>query len=370
VKIIFVSNISWSLFNFRRGLMVEIKNRGHEVVFCAAYDDYTPRLQHLGFRYIPITVERKGRNIFKDLFLFFSLIRIYKKEKPDWIFHNSIKPNIYGSIAAFFVGSHCINTISGLGYLFIRKSFLSNLIRIPYKLANLYAEKTVFQNKDDLQLFLDNGLISARKCVLISGSGVNTEFFKPDDNKNITSLERNFIFLYVGRILWDKGIGELVESVRILKKHYPLIKVDLLGMIDKGNPAGVSRIQIEEWERAGLIKYLGETIDVRPYMKNCNCVILPSYREGIPKALLEASAMELPIIATDVTGCRDVVEHEVTGFLVRVKDMHALANAMEKLIKMTESQRKEMGRSGRAKVLREYSESDVIKTYCLQIGLS
>jgi glycosyltransferase involved in cell wall biosynthesis len=349
--------------------MAEIKNRGHEVIFCAAYDDYTAKLEDLGFRYIPIALERKGTNIFKDLFLFFSLIRIYKKEKPDWIYHNSIKPNIYGAIAAHLSGSRCINTVSGLGYLFIRKSFLSNLICILYKLANSYAEKTFFQNKEDLRLFLDNRLIDAGKCSIVAGSGVNTDFFKPNGNKKPGSFKNDFIFLYLGRILWDKGIGELIEAVRILKKQYPWIGVNFLGMIDKGNPAGVSQSQIQEWEREGLIKYLGEVVDVRPYLESCNCVILPSYREGIPKALLEASAMELPVIATDVPGCRDAVEDGVTGFLVKVKDAQSLVKAMEKVIKMTESRRKEFGRNGRAKVIRDYSECAVIKAYCAQIGL-
>ena len=369
MKIIFVSNISWALFNFRRALMSEIKNRGHEIIFCAAYDDYTPKLQDLGFRYIPIALERKGMNVLKDLSLFFSLIRIYKKEKPDWIYQNSIKPNIYGTIAAHLTGCRCINTISGLGYLFIRESFLSNLIRILYKLANSYAKKIFFQNKDDLQLFLDNKLIDARKCCLVAGSGVNTELFRPDCDKHPVLSKNDFTFFYLGRILWDKGIGELIEAVRILKKDYPLIKVSFMGMIDKGNPAGVSDFQIQEWEREGLIKYLGEVVDIRPYLASCDCVVLPSYREGIPKTLLEASAMELPVIATDVPGCRDVVEHGVTGFLVNVKDAQALAKAMEKMIKMTEFQKKEMGRNGRAKVMRDYSESSVIKTYCAQIGL-
>ncbi len=369
MKIIFVSNISWSLFNFRRGLMSEIKNRGHEVVFSAARDDYTVRLEQLGFRYIPISLERKGTNIFKDLWLFLSLIRIYKKEKPDWVFQNSIKPNIYGTIAGRIAGSRCINTVSGLGYLFIRKNFLSKFIRILYKFAGSCAEKTFFQNKDDLQLFLDKGLIDARKCALVAGSGVNTDLFKPNGKKESVSPKDGIVFLYLGRILWDKGIGEFIEAVRILKKDYPLMKVNFLGMIDKGNPAGVSHLQIKKWVEEGLIEYLGEEVDVRPYLANCDCLVLPSYREGIPKALLEASAMELPVIATDVPGCRDAVEQGITGFLIKARDTAALVKAMDNVIKMTETQRKEMGRNGRLKVIRDFSERAVITTYCSQIGL-
>lgn len=369
MNIIFVSNISWSLFNFRKGIMVVLRERGHKVSFCATLDGYSARLEAQGFKFIPVDIDRKGTSFIKDLCLVVRLYNIYKKEKPDFVFHNSIKPNIYGTIAARLAGTRCVNTVSGLGYVFIRKNLYFNLVKFLYTLACTFSEKTFFQNKDDLQLFLDNRLIDADKCALVAGSGVNTEFFKPSDNKHIVSSKQDFTFLYLGRILWDKGIGELIGSVRMLKKHYPLMKLNLLGMIDKGNPAGISFQQIQEWQDKGFIKYCGETADVRPYLASCDCVILPSYREGIPKALLEAAAMELPVIATDVPGCRNVVEHGITGFLVEVKDTLDLAKAMEKMIKMSQSQRQEMGKKGREKVIREYSEKAVIKEYCTQIGL-
>lgn len=365
MKVIFVSNISWSLFNFRRGLMVEIKNQGHDVVFCAAKDEYTVKLQEFGFRHVPIVLERKGMNILSDLTLFFSLKKIYKNESPDWILHNSIKPNLYGAIAAYFSGKSCINTISGLGYMFIRRSLLSKIIMVLYRFAGFCARKTFFQNEDDMQYFLSNKLITKDKCVLVAGSGVNIDYFKPSGS----SSKNGFIFLYLGRILWDKGIGELIDSIRVLKKRFPLMKVNFLGMIDSGNPAGISRTQIEEWAQEGLIEYLGDVVDVKPYLEHCDCVVLPSYREGTPRALLEAAAMELPVIATDVPGCRSVVEHGVTGFLVKVKDSIDLTKAMDNIIKMSDSQRREMGQRGRAKVAREYNEKLVIDAYCTQIGL-
>jgi glycosyltransferase involved in cell wall biosynthesis len=350
--------------------MTEIKNLGNEVIFCATNDDYTVKLQELGFRYIPIALERKGMNILKDLSLFFSLMKIYRKESPDWIFHNSIKPNIYGAIAAHFTGRHCINTVSGLGHMFMKRNFLNRIAMILYRFAGFCSRKTFFQNKDDMQYFLDNNLITREKCLLVAGSGVNTEYFKPGVYMRNQSLENKFIFLYLGRILWDKGINELIQSVRILKKRYHLLVVNFLGMIDTGNPAGISKFQVQEWVDEGLINYLGEKADVRPDLEDCDCVILPSYREGTPRSLLEASAMELPVIASDVAGCKDVVENGVTGFLAKAKDWQALAGAMEEMIKMTESQRKQMGKNGRAKIIREYSESAVIKAYCSQIGIN
>ena len=347
--------------------MLKIKNCGHEVIFCAAEDEYTPKLQALGFKYIPIALDRKGTNIFKDLALLFSLIKIYKKEKPDWIFHNSTKPFLYGTIAAYFTGRRCINTHSGLGHLFIKMGWLTKFLLIFYKFAGFYAAKTFFQNKDDLQLFIDKKLVKAEKCVVVPGSGVNIDYFKPrlhESNKD------GFVFLYMGRIIWDKGIRELIDSVRTLKERYPLMKVFFLGMIDKGNPSGISRSQIEKWVQEGLIEYLGEAVDVRPYLERCDCVILPTfYREGIPKSLMEAAAMEIPIIASDVPGCRAVIEDKVTGFLVKVRNSFELTKAMDMMMKMPQSQRKEMGRNARAKVIRDCSEDLVIEAYCAQIGL-
>lgn len=347
--------------------MNEIKNRGHEVVFCAAQDEYTHKLQSLGFRYIPIKLERKGMNVFKDLLLLFSLVKIYKKEEPDWIFHNSTKPFLYGTIAASLAGRRCINTHSGLGHLFVEVGFLTNFLLIFYKFAGFYATKTFFQNKDDLQLFLNKKLIDSKKCVLVPGSGVNIDYYKPGGNKN---RREGFVFLYMGRIIWDKGISDLVDSARTLKERYPSMKINFLGMIDSGNPSGISRFQVEEWVKEGLIDYLGEAVDVRPYLENCDCVILPTfYREGVPKSLMEAAAMELPIIASDVPGCRAVVTHGVNGFIVKVRNSFELTKAMDMMMKMPEPLRKEMGRNGRLKVIQECSEGIVIKAYCAQIGI-
>jgi len=366
MKIIFVSNISWALYNFRRGLMNKLKTQGNEVVFCTAKDEYTSRLEEAGFRFIPIPLDRKGTNVFKDSILFFKLLSIYKNEKPDWIFHNSTKPFLYGAIAAHFSGCRCINTHSGLGYLFIRNGLFTRFLLGLYKIAGIYATKTFFQNKDDLELFLTKKLIKPEKCGLVPGSGVNIEYYKSQENPN---KREGFTFLFMGRILWDKGVGELIEAIRRLKKDYPLMKVNFLGMIDTGNPAGIDKAQVKAWVNEGLIDYLGDTVDVRDYLENCDCVILPSYREGIPKSLLEAASMELPAIATDVPGCRSVIDHGVTGLLCKVKDPSDLACAMVKIMNMTETKREEMGRKARIKVIQEFDEKIVIKTYCLAIGL-
>lgn len=368
MKIIFVSNISWSLFNFRKGFMRELKKRGHEVLFCASSDEYTARLESEGFKYVPINVDRKGTNFFKDLFLTLRLFNIYRKEKPDFVFHNSIKPNLYGSVAARLAGVKCVNTVSGLGYIFIQKNSYFVLVKFLYTLACAFSEKTFFQNGDDLALFIKENIVKPDKAVLVKGSGVDTKFFDPAYCKTVKKDEGVFVFSFIGRVLWDKGVGEFIEAARIIKKEYPSVKFHILGMIDSGNPAAASETEIKEWQKTGLAEYLGEFSDVRPYICASDCVVLPSYREGTPKSLLEASAMGKPIIATDAVGCREVVEDKITGYVVPVKNSDELAGAMRKLIKMPAEERKSMGKAGREKILQEFSEDMVVGTYLRNLG--
>jgi len=369
MNIIFVSNISWSLFNFRRGLMEELKKRGHDVSFCATVDEYSVRLEKEGFGFIPIDLDRKGTNLFKDLTLMVRLCSVYKKEKPGLVFHNSIKPNIYGAIAARLAGVKCVNTVSGLGYLFIRKNIYFHLVKFLYTLACAFSEKTFFQNKDDLNLFLDNGIVRPDKARLVKGSGVNVKFFTPDYCRTIKKENNLFVFSFIGRVLWDKGVGEFIEAARITRKLYPFSRFTILGMIDSGNPAGVSRTRIDDWQKEGLVEYLGETSDVRPFVCASDCVVLPSYREGTPKSLLEASAMEKPIITTNAVGCREVIDDGITGFQVPVKDSQKLAEAMQEVMRLSSEKRQAMGNSGREKMLREFSEEMVIDTYLRELAI-
>jgi len=349
--------------------MAALRERGHEVSFCASLDEYSSRLEALGFRFIPVEIDRKGTSFIKDLRLLKNFYRIYVKEKPGLIFHNSIKPNIYGAFAAKAAGIRCVNTVSGLGYVFLRKGLAYYLVKFLYRFACVFSEKTFFQNKDDLNLFLEKRIVSPGKAALVKGSGVNTGLFDPTYCAAVKKEKDRFVFSFIGRILWDKGVGEFIEACRKIKQHYPQVKIDLLGMIDKGNPAAVTKAQIEEWEEEGLLKYYGETDDVRPFICASDCVVLPSYREGTPKALLEASAMEKPIITTDAVGCREAVDDRINGFMVPVRDAVKLQEAMRRMIELPLEKRLSMGRRGREKVLREFSEKAVIETYCRELKL-
>jgi len=362
MKIIFVSNLSWNLFNFRLGLMKALKKRGHEVLFCAPVDSCTDKLTEMGFRFIAINVDRKGTNLIKDILFLLRLLAVYLREKPGLAMHYTIKPNIYGSIAAKLSRTRCVNTVSGLGFIFISRVSYFKPVKLLYSFSCRFSEYTFFHNHDDLSFFVKNGIINPKKAVLIKGSGINAEFFAPVPRER-KETGRPFSFLFLGRLLWDKGILELVESARVVKNSYPGTKFLLLGAIDRGNPAVVPEERIKSWQEEGLIEYLGEAPDVRPFISQSDCVVLPSYREGAPRALLEAASMQKPVIATDTPGCREVVDDGVNGFLVRVKDALSLAESMLKLIRLTEDQRAGMGRKGREKVLREFDEERVIAKY-------
>jgi len=367
MKTMVVSNTTLTVRNFRAGLMQFLQNKGYDVVFSAQDNGYAQEISKKGFQYFPFDLDRKGTNFITDLKLIYSLYKLYINEKPDIILHYTIKPNVYGSIAAKLSGIPCINTITGLGYVFSKKNPVYYLVKLLYKISGILASQTFFQNKDDMNLFLKLGLIAKNKAILVNGSGVNTDFFNPDFCRRMSKKEGEFIFLFTGRILWDKGIGELIEAAKLTKQKYQSAQFWLVGIIDSGNPSGIGEDRIRDWEKEGLIIYKGEVKDIRPFICQSDCLVLPSYREGIPRSLLEALAMEKPIITTNAVGCREVVEDGVNGFSVPVKDSHALFNAFSKMVELPMEARLKMGKAGCEKIRKEFDEHIINTVYLRQI---
>lgn len=368
-KILIVSNTAFSLYNFRRGIMRALRDKGYEVVASAIDDRFSERIEKEGFKFIPIkNLNRKGTNPFEDLKLLFELYKIYRKEKPSLILHFTVKPNVYGAIAARFLNIPSVSSITGLGYLFMKRNTLNRIAARLYRVALSYARKVIFQNEEDKRLFVDGNIVKEDKTVITPGSGVDTAFFSPESCNVVERSKGKLIFLLVSRMLWDKGVGEFVEAAKSVKKEYSGAEFWLLGDIDKGNPSAISEEQIRIWQESGDIEYPGATVDVRQFICKAHVVVLPSYREGVPRSLLEAMAMEKPVITTDAAGCRETVEDGVNGFLVPVKDSHELATAMIKMIEMGEGKRIGMGKKGREKVLREFDEKIVIEKYLEIIG--
>lgn len=360
-RIAFVCNVAYPLYIFRLGIMRHLRE-SYQIYCIAASDERVKDLRREGFEFINLKLERKGINPFKDLCLLLHLYKIYKKEKFAAIFHYSIKPNIYGSIAAAMAGSCSVSVITGLGYSFSQRSWLFLIVKILYKIALIFPKRIFFLNEDDRNLFVKNKLVCLNKVLILPSEGINTSFYAPV--KSLKKKEDPFIFLFAGRFLWDKGVGKLVEAFKLVKEVFPRTELWLLGMIDRGNPQGISENAIRAWEKSSIIKYLGETNDVRPFIAQSNVAVYPSYyQEGIPRFLLEAMSMEKPIITTDSVGCREVVEDRKNGIKVEPRNVDSLAEAMKNMIELSEQERFEMGRYGRQKAIHEFAEEKVVDIY-------
>lgn len=361
-KILYFVSEDWYFCSHRLPIARAAKKSGFEVVVVTNVDKYKKIIKNEGFRLIPIKLNRRGKNPLKELSIILKLIKILKNEKPDIIHNVALKPIIYGSIAALFSAkSYVVNAFAGMGYIFtgndLRHTALKKFFLAFYKLAFL-RDKTfgLFQNSEDQNFLFENNIISAEKSFLIKGSGVNLQKFsfkkEPEDN---------FIKLVMAsRMLWDKGVGELVEASKILNKKNIKFKTILVGLPDLHNPESIDEEILNVWDKYSYIEYLGFRNDVSDIISKSNIVALPSYREGLPKFLLEGAACSRAIVTTDVPGCRDVVSNNVNGFLVQPKNVAQLADALEQLIN-DKKLRQKFGKAGRKIVENKFSEEIVIE---------
>lgn len=359
-RIVLVANTAWAMFNFRYGLIIRLIDDGFDVIIIAPHDDFSERLRGLGCTVIDLHMSAKGANPIEDIFLIGHLYKQYRFLKPDFIIHYTIKPNIYGSIAAKLAGIKSLAITTGLGYTFLNENLVARVARLLYKFAFLFPQEVWFLNRDDMQTFLQNKLVTPIKAKLLHGEGVNLNYFTPLPYcRDETSVR----FLLIARMLWDKGIAEYVKAARLIHKVYPNAVFQLLGHCGVANPSAIGKSQIKEWQLEGVIEYLGTTDDVRPVIARAHCVVLPSYREGIPRTMIESAAMAKPLIVSDAPGCRDVVLPDITGFICPVKNATALAECFEKFILMTTDQKREMGNAGRTFMINNFDEKIVINQY-------
>lgn len=349
--------------NFRAGLIRAMVAAGYEVVAVAPPDGYAPRLVEFGCRYVPLPMDNKGTHPGRDFLLFWRFLQLMRKERPAAYLGYTIKPNIYGSLAAHLLSVPVINNIAGLGTVFIRKGWLTRLVRGLYRLALSRSVKVFFQNNEDRALFVSGKLISDVVADRLPGSGIDLGHFMPAPLPNREPLR----FLLVARMLWDKGVGEFVEAARMLKKQGISADFCLLGFLDVQNPAAISRQQMNEWVEEGIIRYLGVSDHVAEEVALADCVVLPSYREGVSRTLLEAAAMARPIVTTDSVGCRDVVDDGINGYLCKPQDAADLADKISKMAGLSHAERTAMGLRGREKVVREFDEQIVIGKYLATI---
>ena len=342
-KIIIAANTGYALYGFRLNLMKRLMEQGWEVVALACDEaNFTSKFKDNGIRFINIPIDHKGMNSFHDLGFLLRLTRVYAHEKPTLVHHFTIKPTIFGSIAAKLAGvSGIVNTITGLGYTFAKTGLLNSLALSLYKIAFSGCPKVTFQNWDDYHLFISKGLVSESRAYVILGSGINTRqiFPQPCTSENSTKV----VFVLIARMLWSKGIREFVTAAETVKKSCPECQFVMAGGFSgagaKGNPDMVPEDWLHEVHNKGIVQWLGrlDNNDVLSLLDQANVLVLPSYyREGIPKILLEGAAKAKPIITTDSPGCREVVIDGANGFLIPVRDSDKLAESMMKFIQQPE----------------------------------
>lgn len=354
-------NTAWNAWNFRLGLIEAIMKRGHRVVVAAPADRYAERLIQAGCGFVDFPMDSNGTHPGRDLQLLLRYLALFHTHGPAAYLGYTIKPNIYGSIAARLAGIPIVNNIGGLGATFIDDSMVTRIARLLYKIALRRSTRVFFQNAEDQQLFIDTGLTDAALADLLPGSGIRLADYHPTP---VPERDRSdFRFLLVGRMLINKGVVEYVDAARRIRQTIPGARCQLLGPVNEANPNSVSLAAIAAWQAEGVVEYLGAADDVRPYLAGADCVVLPSYREGVPRTLLEAAAMARPIVATRVPGCTDVVEDGVNGLLCQPRDPVDLAAKMMQMIALPSAERAGMGWAGRRKVEREFDEALVINKY-------
>jgi glycosyltransferase involved in cell wall biosynthesis len=336
-----------------------LQRAGYEPVVIAPQDPAADaRMRQLGVERIPIRIERSGLNPWADLKLLARYRNLLKRLRPAAYLGYTIKPNVYGSWAATSLGIPAIPNVSGLGTAFIRNGALQQIVMKLYRAGFRRAPVVFFQNDEDRQLFVDRRLVRDEQARVVPGSGVDLERFKPTP-----AVGGPPVFLLIGRLLRDKGVGEFVEAARLVRRDLPDARFQLLGPIDPANRTAITQAQVDSWVREGIVENLGTTDDVRPYIAAATAIVLPSYREGLPRSLLEGGAMERPLIATNVPGCRQVVEEGVNGYLCTVGDPDSLATCMKRLAELPGEQRLAMGREARRRVQERFSEEFVIQAY-------
>lgn len=359
------ANSSWNIVNFRTGLIQALKRHRYAPVVVAPIDaSAEAKLARLGVERAIVEVTRSGFNPFADLRLLGRYHSLLKNLRPICYLGFTIKPNIYGAIAARVLGIPVIANISGLGTAFMKTGALAALVTRMYRLGLSRARIVFFQNPDDLALFVTRKIVRTDQVRLLPGSGIDLERFKPGAPASSGALT----FLMIARLLGDKGVREYVEAARLVRLDLPDARFQLLGPIDEGNRSAVRRGELDRWKKEGVVEYLGAADDVRSYIEQATTVVLPSYREGLPRSLLEGAAMGKPLIATDVPGCREIVQEDVTGFLCRARDSASLAMAMRKLAHLSTEQRAEIGAAARQRVQEKFSEQFVINAYLEALG--
>lgn len=365
LHILMTANAAWNIWNFRRPLVDALLGDGHRVTVVAPEDEAVPELEKLGCGFVPLSMNVMGLNPLQDLRLAVRMRRIFVEQRPDIVFGFTIKNNIFGAFSAKSLGIPFLPNVTGLGTAFLSNGLLRKLVEHLYRTAFASLPVVFFQNEDDQNLFFSRRLVKASQAALLPGSGIDLERFAVASYP----VTEPPVFLMIARLLRDKGLVEYVEAARMVRERYPEARFQLLGAADAANRTAINLATVQAWEQSHGIEYLGTSQDVRSEITAAHCVVLPSYREGAPRTLIEAAALGRPLIATDVPGCRAVVDPGNTGFLCPPYDPGSLAAACLEFLSLSTERRRAMGLAGRMKMEREFDQSIVVAAYRRAISL-
>ena len=361
------ANTTWYVVNFRSRLIESLIDQGWRVVVLSPPDRHVERLAALGAEHVLLALDNAGTNPLRELGTLWRIRDAMARIKPAVVLTFTPKINIYLSLVARTLGVPVIANISGLGRAFVSGGWIEKVSRALYGVALRWPSTVFFQNEEDRAIFIKAGLVDAARTHRLPGSGVDVDRFSPRPKPHAGPFQ----FLLVARLLWDKGVGEFVEAARIVKARHPEVEFALAGFLDVDNPSAVPRSAVEDWEREGVIRFLGSFDDMVPVYAQADCVVLPSYyREGVPRSLLEAASMGKPVITTDSVGCRDTVEDGVTGLLVRPRDADHLAEMFGLMLARSDADAARMSLQARQRALRQFDEQFVLDAYADAISTS
>ena len=364
-KIVMVGNTAWSMFQFRADTISSFIELGYQVIVIAPHDNSAHKIQKMGARFVPIKLDRKGANPLSDIKFIIDLILILRKIKPSIICCYTIKPALYGAFASWTLRiPQRVSITTGLGYTFSHKNAVSWIARFLYKIFLKFSTEVWFLNRNDMDTFLENKLVSPMKVFLLPSEGVNTQYYISKNKKF------NLTFTLISRMLWDKGIGVFVDSVKKIKEKIPDAKFVIIGPIDKGNPEAIPLELLQKWDQEGFVKYLGPKDDIREFLQDTDCLVHPTfYKEGIPRILLEANSMSIPCITTDIPGCRDAIKDGKNGFLVKPKDLSSLSDAILKYAGLSLEEKEYLSQTAREYVIENFSSEIVNAVYKERLNL-
>nr|WP_269802603.1 glycosyltransferase family 4 protein [Marinobacter sp. G11] len=354
------SNTSWYLYNFRASTIQALLAQGNRVICLSPPDDFSQRLvDELGAEHIALPLDGKSTGAVQELRSLRFIWAVMRRYRPDFVFNFTVKMNIYCGLVCALQKIPFANNISGLGTAFIHDSWLFRRVRQVYGLVNRRARRLFFQNEEDLSVFRDKGLLGDTPYTLLPGSGVDLQRFQasplPEGGP--------FTFIMIARLLGDKGVREYAEACRQLKAEGLDVRCLLVGPLGVSNRTAISEEEVRQWQAEGIVEYPGATDDVRPLIEQAHVLVLPSYREGMPRTVLEAAAMGRPAIVTDVPGCRHAIEPEVTGWLCEVRSAESLAGVMRRVLGMDAAEVQSAGEAARGRMEERFSEDLVVGAY-------